>query len=110
MTDPAEAASALAALGPRIVVVKRGADGAVAWEDGVVHESPAVAATLIDPVGAGDSFAAGLLAELARGAALEQALRTAAAVAAIDVSCPGDWEGLPTRASSRQLRGADVLR
>ena len=110
VTDSTQAASALAELGPRIVVVKRGAQGAVAWEDGAVHETPAVAATLIDPVGAGDSFAAGLLAELARGVALEQALRTAAAVAAVDVSCPGDWEGLPTRPELAQLRGADVLR
>jgi 2-dehydro-3-deoxygluconokinase len=108
--DPAHAASALASLGPQLVVVKLGADGAVAWDDGVVHHVSALPTTLVDPVGAGDSFAAGLLADLARGAALESALGTAAAVAAIDVSCPGDWEGLPTRAELEQLWGADVLR
>ena len=65
---------------------------------------------LLDPVGAGDAFAAGLLADLAAGRSLVQALGTAAAVAAIDVSCPGDWEGLPTRAELDLLRRADVVR
>ena len=110
MDDPAEAALALAALGPQMVVVKLGAAGAVACDDGVIHHVSALPTMLVDPVGAGDSFAAGLLAELARGAALESALWTAAAVAAIDVSCPGDWEGLPTRDELGQLRGTDVLR
>jgi hypothetical protein len=26
------------------------------------------------------------------------------------VACPGDWEGLPTRADLNQLRGDDVVR
>lgn len=108
--DPVAAASALASLGPRMVVVKLGALGAVAWDDGVVQRVPSVPTTLVDPVGAGDSFAAGLLSELAGGAPLLTALGTASAVAAINVSCPGDWEGLPTRAELEQLREADVLR
>ena len=91
-------------------MVKRGADGAVAWDDGVVHEVAPVPTSLIDPVGAGDSFAAGLLADLARPVDLEEALRTAAAVAAVAIACPGDWEGLPTRAELEQLKGPDVVR
>jgi 2-dehydro-3-deoxygluconokinase len=104
------AVRALAALGPRTVVVKRGAAGAVAWHEDALLEVPAVPTTLVDPVGAGDAFAAGLLADLAVGRPVAEALNTAAAVAAVDVSCPGDWEGLPTRAELEQLRGADVLR
>ena len=75
-----------------------------------MHHVPAAPTVLVDPVGAGDAFAAGLLADLAHGIPVEEALRTAATVAAVDVSCPGDWEGLPTRAELEQLRGADVLR
>ena len=108
--DPLTAARAMAALGPRTVVVKLGAEGAVAWDDGTAHRVPPVPTQVVDPVGAGDAFAAGLLADLARGRPMVEALATAAAVAAVDVSCPGDWEGLPTRAELDQLRGADVLR
>jgi 2-dehydro-3-deoxygluconokinase len=108
--DPVAAASALAAMGPRTVVVKRGAAGATAWHDDAVQEVVAVPTTVVDPVGAGDAFAAGLLADLAAGRPMSEALATAAAVAAVDVSCPGDWEGLPTRSELDELRGADVVR
>jgi 2-dehydro-3-deoxygluconokinase len=108
--DPLAAASALASMGPRTVVVKRGAAGATAWHDETVHDVVAVPTTVVDPVGAGDAFAAGLLADLAAGRPVAEALATAAAVAAVDVSCPGDWEGLPTRSELDELRGADVLR
>jgi len=109
-TTPDAAAQALATLGPATVVVKCGADGAVAWHEGALIDVPAVRTTVVDPVGAGDAFAAGLLADLSRDRPVEEALRTAADVAAVDVSCPGDWEGLPTRAELGQLRGTDVLR
>ena len=73
--DPVAAARALAALGPRTVVVKRGAEGAVAWRRRRrrtrCRRSPT---TLVDPVGAGDAFAAGLLADLARGRSTVEAL------------------------------------
>lgn len=108
--DPAEAAEALGRLGPRLAVVKCGAEGAVAWDDGRTRFVPPERAAVADPMGAGDSFAAGLLADLARGRTAEEALATAAAVAAVSVACPGDWEGLPTRAEVGQLRSDDVLR
>ncbi|MEU6554398.1 sugar kinase [Streptomyces sp. NPDC046915] len=110
MADPFEAATSLGRLGPRLVVVKRGAEGAVAWDDGRLHEVPPRPAHLLDPVGAGDSFAAGLLVDVARGRTPQEALETAATVAAVNVACPGDWEGLPSRAEVDMLRGDDVLR
>lgn len=108
--SPAEAAQRLCGLGPRLAVVKRGADGAVACDDGKIHEVAPHPAEVVDPVGAGDAFAAGLLADLALGRPAVQALRTAASVAAINVACPGDWEGLPTRAELGHGRGDDVVR
>lgn len=109
-TDPAEAAALLGRLGPRLAVVKRGADGAVAWDDGQTLKIAAPPVEVADPVGAGDAFAAGLLADLARGLSSQQALATAAAVAAVNVACPGDWEGLPGRGELEMHRGGDVLR
>ncbi|HEV7189085.1 MAG TPA: PfkB family carbohydrate kinase [Blastococcus sp.] len=59
--DPADAARALAARYP-IVTVKLGADGAL-WASGdVLVHRPARPTTVIDTTGAGDAFAAGLLA------------------------------------------------
>ncbi len=53
--------------GAREVVVKLGAAGA-SWTDGTRSEtSPAVAAAVVDTVGAGDAFDAGFLAARARG-------------------------------------------
>jgi 2-dehydro-3-deoxygluconokinase len=108
--DPHEAAESLGRLGPRLAIVKRGAEGAVAWDDGCRRVVPPHPTQVCDPMGAGDSFAAGLLADLARGRTPEEALETAAAAAAISVACQGDWEGLPTRAEVDELRGDDVLR
>jgi 2-dehydro-3-deoxygluconokinase len=56
-----EAAAGLAGLGPSTVVVTQGSRGAVAWsEDELLHAEPA-AVVPVDPVGAGDAFAAGFL-------------------------------------------------
>ena len=57
----AAAAKHLAARGP-VVVVKRGALGAMHWSpEGEYVEAPAHAGTAIDPTGAGDAFNAGYL-------------------------------------------------
>lgn len=64
------------------VVVKRGADGLVAAtpEGGLLHlNAPAVKP--LDTTGAGDSLAAGTIAELARGADMHAALRHGVRVA-----------------------------
>ncbi|SDJ77813.1 2-dehydro-3-deoxygluconokinase [Nonomuraea maritima] len=61
---------------------------------------------MVDPVGAGDAFAAGFLSGLLRGEPYEICLREAAAVAALVVQCVGDTEGLPDRAGlDRALAG-----
>ena len=65
--DPEAAARALTAHA-REVVVTLGAEGAL-WTDGdAVARAPAVPAAAVDTTGAGDAFAAGLLAARRRGA------------------------------------------
>lgn len=63
----ADAARGWAAMGPALVVVTRGGDGALALlaSEGVVHEVAPGAASVVDTVGAGDSFMAGLISGLA---------------------------------------------
>jgi fructokinase len=65
------------ALGPRVVAVTMGATGAVAASLDGFARVPAVPVTVVDTVGAGDSFGAALLAALAERGALElDAMRT----------------------------------
>jgi 2-dehydro-3-deoxygluconokinase len=103
---------ALAALGPREAIVKRGAKGAVAAVGGVVCEAPAVPVRVVDPVGAGDAFVAAYLAGLLEGHDPEERLRAACAAGAFAVTVDGDWEGFPTRAELTLLARPDgtVLR
>jgi 2-dehydro-3-deoxygluconokinase len=96
--DPAELAAGLLGLGPESAIVTLGAAGSVVAETVGVHHIPAVSATEIDPFGAGDAFVGGTIAGLLDGADLPAAARQGALVGALAVSCPGDWEGLPTRA------------
>ncbi|GAA4211420.1 sugar kinase [Actinocatenispora rupis] len=86
--DPADAARALTALA-RSVVVKLGPDGAVrATADDLVRV-PAVAVEAVDPTGAGDAFAAGLLAAELSGADPAASLRAGATLGARAVATLG---------------------
>lgn len=106
--DPA----VLAGLGPSEVVVKRGALGCVALCDGEALTCAARRVLAIDPVGAGDAFAAGYLADRLIGRAPADALRTAVTTGAFAVTQHGDWEGLPRRSELTLLDEEDgtVLR
>ncbi|MFJ1973891.1 carbohydrate kinase [Streptomyces sp. NPDC087903] len=67
-TPPEQACDTWHAAGVRLVVITLGADGALASLDGERLRVPAVATQVVDTVGAGDSFTAGLLHHLgARG-------------------------------------------
>ncbi|MER5436177.1 carbohydrate kinase [Streptomyces sp. NPDC002588] len=67
-TPPEQACDTWHAAGVRLVVITLGADGALASLDGERLRVPAVATRVVDTVGAGDSFTAGLLHHLgARG-------------------------------------------
>lgn len=91
-------------LGSTVVVVTRGADGAVAFAlDGEVARRPGLAIVVADTVGAGDSFAGGLLAALGpiaadelAGADLDAALAQAILVSAM--TCERSGANPPTRA------------
>lgn len=102
---PAEAARVLHGHGTRLVVVTRGGDGVFAsllrGNDVIPFETPSVPVDLVDTIGAGDSFTAGLLHRLSElgelGGRLTElseesardAVQYAAQVAAITCSRPG---------------------
>lgn len=97
--DEAEKLAAeLAALGPAEVLVKLGERGAAAHIDGRAYLVPPRPVTVLDPVGAGDAFAAGYLASRCRGADPAVRLAAAATTGAFAVTVAGDWEGAPSEA------------
>ena len=86
--DPAAAAGVLAESFPEVVVTI-GENGAL-WTDGsALLRVAAPAADVVDTTGAGDAFAAGLLAARARGTGPEEALEAGCALAARAVSVTG---------------------
>lgn len=86
---PTAQAAALAHVA-RTVVVKRGGDGAV-WHgaDGTVRTGTSVRVPMIDPTGAGDAFAGGLLDAWCAGHSPDEALRAGAALGAAAVQRVG---------------------
>jgi sugar/nucleoside kinase (ribokinase family) len=86
--DPEAAARALSAHA-REVVVKLGATGALWTDGGALVHAPALPVAEADTTGAGDAFAAGLLAARLGGAAPAEALAAGCALAAQAVGRPG---------------------
>ncbi len=77
-------------------VLTAGGDGARIFEEGKLTHEPAVSgAVVVDPVGAGDAFCAGLAVGLARGQTLRQSAPRAARAAAFVVSQQGATPSLP---------------
>ena len=105
--DPVDLARQLVAYGPPQVVIKRGRDGCVALIDEQVHHCAALPVRAVDPVGAGDAFVAGYLADLIAGQPAATRLATANATGAFAVTVSGDWEGLPRREELALLHATD---
>lgn len=85
-------------VGAEAVVIKLGADGAcyrTASEQGTVPGVPV--ARVVDTVGAGDGFAAGVISARLEGLDWPCALARGNWVGAQVVQMPGDMEGLPRR-------------
>lgn len=96
-SDPLLAAKAILALGPRMVIVKVGAEGSIAVSEHGIVRAPALRLErIVDPVGAGDGFAAGFLSGQLRGMGLAESLRLGNLVGAAAMTVSGDVEGLPT--------------
>jgi 2-dehydro-3-deoxygluconokinase len=66
---------------------------AVLWDgaSGTLHQSQHYAVRLVDRIGGGDSFAAGLIYGMLAGRGLEEALRFAVAASALKQTIPGDF-------------------
>lgn len=99
-TKPEDVAKFYRERGAKLVVVKLGAEGAYYDSDvagtGRIDGFPVK--EVIDTVGAGDGFAAGVVSALLEGRSVPDAVRRGAWIGARAVQVLGDTEGLPTRA------------
>ncbi|WP_411953984.1 sugar kinase [Alkalibacillus sp. S2W] len=96
-TEPEAIAKALNPQGDKTIIVKLGDEGAyyaTAGEDGYV--SGFKVRRVVDPVGAGDGFAAGIISGLLSGESIDHVIKRANAIGAMVVGMAGDIEGLPT--------------
>jgi 2-dehydro-3-deoxygluconokinase len=106
VTDAADPVAGLLAAGVPEVVVKHGAGGATSHTAaGAVHR-PARPVPVVDTVGAGDAFVAGLLSGWLDGLDAGARLDRAVTCGAFAVATRGDWEGLPGREELRLLEAA----
>lgn len=95
-SDPLRIIEQAKELGVSYVAIKQGADGAVGYHDGkIVEASPVQASKVVDTVGAGDGFNAGILYGLLQNWTLDKTLLFANTIGSMVVSVIGDNEGLP---------------
>ncbi|MBK3568650.1 sugar kinase [Streptomyces sp. MBT62] len=88
---------------PRLLVVKDGGRSAVAFGAEGTWTVPALGTDVVEPVGAGDAFAAGVLTGLLRGEDMERALRLGHITAASALKVTADHGPLPDSARIERL-------
>ncbi|MEM0923704.1 MAG: ribokinase [Pseudomonadota bacterium] len=88
----------LVALPVAQLLVTRGAQGAELYRSGSRVSVPALSVEPVDTTGAGDTFLGSFLAALDLGQSERDALRWAAAAAALQVTRPGAADAIPTQA------------
>jgi 5-dehydro-2-deoxygluconokinase len=75
--DPRQGIVNLRALGPRVLILKRGGEGAALFDDDRVVDVPPVRMEVVNGLGAGDAFLAAVTHGLLRGIELQTAVRRA---------------------------------
>lgn len=91
-TEELDSAAKILAKKVSLLVVKRGARGAVAWLGNEKLTAPSMAAAVVDSVGAGDSFDAGFIHQFIRGASPGDCLHYANVTGALSVTRAGGTE------------------
>ena len=88
------AASALASLGPKEVIITMGSRGSLIYAEQTLHRIPCCSPRKTDdPTGCGDTYVAGYLYQRLKGTAPEMAGRFAAAMATLKLEGPGPFSG-----------------
>ncbi|WP_439372770.1 sugar kinase [Bradyrhizobium sp. DASA03120] len=104
VADDGEALKRLARLTPAFLAATRGPDGTI-WldEGGALEETPAFAVEAVDTLGAGDVFHGAFALGIAEGKGVREALRFAAAAAALKCTRHGGGLAAPQRIEVEEL-------
>lgn len=102
--EPEDAARSLCEAGMTSVVLKDGARGAVVHDGGGSTRIEAYpVGPVVDPVGAGDAFAAGVISGLLHDWPVRYGAQVGAVLGARAVTVSGDWESVETGGGAQQL-------
>ncbi|PTK14159.1 sugar kinase [Mammaliicoccus sciuri] len=100
-----EIAQEIINLGASTVVVKLGSKGAYYVHNDISgYAKASKEIEVVDPVGAGDGFAAGLIAGIIEGLSIHEATEQACNAGALVTTVKGDVEGLPTKEEIEQMK------
>ncbi len=93
---------------PEVIVLTQGSDGAIAIDkNGHVHDQPAFEAETEDPIGTGDAFVGGFLADYLEGGSVASALEYGAGTAALKRTIAGDLAVVTPSAVDTVIEDAD---
>ena len=81
----------LAAMSPSVGVAMRGAKGSLAFDGRRYYAQEAIACSVVDTLGAGDSYIAGFLYAYLRGLPMGDCMRTGAENASVTIGYIGAW-------------------
>lgn len=101
--DPPNAAERALRMGPKVVVVTRGAGGALACGGGTTVKVDGLRLPVVDTTGAGDCFIGSFLTRLLEGWELSDATRFAVAAASLSIRAVGSRSSLPAHAEALEL-------
>jgi 2-dehydro-3-deoxygluconokinase len=109
---PEQTLDALARLAPKATIsVQRGEEGSIVLDGGrLFRPTRRVAVQMVDPIGAGDAYAAGFLWATLSGRDLQEAIDAGTAVAAIKCSTWGDIALVSPRDVADVLAGGPDVR
>lgn len=108
-TDP-ERSGHILANGLRTVIPRLGAEGSMAiTPDGKAFHSPAYKTTIVDTIGAGDSFDAGFIAAMVEGQPINEGLRWGNALGALTIAREGARGGISRAELETLLRNGETI-
>jgi sugar/nucleoside kinase (ribokinase family) len=107
-TDPSRQADRLAEHGARNVLIKLGERGAYVRSGGRSFTVDAPHVRVVEPSGAGDAFAAGLIVGILEGWDLERTVRFANVTGASACTALGSWGGVCTRSEAEAFLAANA--
>jgi sugar/nucleoside kinase (ribokinase family) len=100
----ANAAQRLLEEGPELVVIKQGKEGALLQtKNERIHQPAFSVKQIVDSIGAGDAFDAGVIFRRLKGYGLKDTARFASAVAAMTLKGMGGTSTAPTRAQVKNF-------